>query len=58
MYTNTMSCVRVNGLFDVMFGGTVGVYLGSVLSLLLFIIIIEALSSGTLWQLPMGTALR
>ena len=44
MYQNARSQVRVNNLFGDVFDVQVGVYQGSVLSLLLFIIVLEALS--------------
>ena len=44
MYQNARSQVRVNNLFGDVFDVQVGVYQGSVLSLLLFITVLEALS--------------
>ena len=44
MYQNARSQVRVNNLFGDVLDVQVGVYQGSVLSLLLFIIVLEALS--------------
>ena len=44
MYQIARSHVRVNNLFGDVFDVQVGVYQGSVLSLLLFIIVLEALS--------------
>ena len=55
MYTNAKSSVRINGQFSSWFDVQVGVHKGSVLSPLLFIIVMEALSrhfrTGCLWQL-------
>ena len=55
MYKSTKSKVRVNNLFTDEFEVKVGVHQGSVLSPLLFIIVLEALSSefktGTPWEL-------
>ena len=55
MYHNTKSRVRVNNTFTDEFGVKVGVHQGSVLSPLLFIIVLEALSrefrTGTPWEL-------
>lgn len=55
MYVNTKSKVRVNDIFTDEFDVKVGVHQGSVLSPLLFIIVLEALSSefriGTPWEL-------
>ena len=55
MYKNTKSKVRVNSLFTDEFDVKVGVHQGSVLSPLLFIIVLEALSrefrTGTPWEL-------
>ena len=45
MYENAKSCVRVNGQFSDKFNIKVGVHQGAVLSPLLFIIVMEALSS-------------
>ena len=44
MYVNARSRVRVNGQYSEEFGVGVGVYQGSVLSPLLFILVLEALS--------------
>ena len=44
LYENAKSCVRVNGQFSYEFNIKVGVHQGAVLSPLLFIIVIEALS--------------
>ena len=44
MYQNARSQMRVNNLFSDVFDVQVGVYQGSVLSPLLFIIVLEALS--------------
>ena len=55
MYTNGRSLVRVNGQYSEEFRVGVGVHQGSVLCLLLFIILLEALSrefrSGVPWEL-------
>ena len=55
MYTNARSCVRVNGQYSEEFGVGVGVHQGSVLSPLLFILVLEALSrefcTGVPWEL-------
>ena len=55
MYNNTRSRVRVNNTYSDEFGVKVGVHQGSVLSLLLFVIVLEALSrefrTGTPWEL-------
>ena len=55
MYKNMTSKVRVNSLFTDEFEVKVGVHQGSVLSPLLFIIVLDALSSefrtGTPWEL-------
>ena len=55
MYTNVRSRVRVNGKYSEEFGVEVGVHQGSVLSPLLFIIVLEALSrefrTGVPWEL-------
>jgi hypothetical protein len=55
MYTNSRSRVRVNDEYSEEFRVVVGVYLGSVLSPLLFIIVLEALPrefrSGVPWEL-------
>ena len=44
MYTNVRSRVLVNGQYSKEFGVGVGVHQGSVLSALLFILVLEALS--------------
>ena len=46
MYANARSRVRVNGQLSEDFDVTVGVHQGSVLSPLLFILVLEALSRG------------
>ena len=55
MYTNVRSRVCVNGQYSEEFGVGVGVHQGSVLSPLLFIFVLEALSSefrtGVSWEL-------
>ena len=55
MYNNTRSKVRVNNTYSDEFGVKVGVHQGSVLSPLLFVIVLEALSrmfrTGTPWEL-------
>ena len=55
MYTNAKSSARINGQFSSCFDVQVGVHQGSVLSPLLFIIVMEALSrhfrTGCLWEL-------
>ena len=55
MYNNPRSSVRVNNSFSELFGIKVGVHQGSVLSPLLFIIVLEALSLefkvGCPWEL-------
>ena len=55
MYTNTKSKVRVNDSYTGEFDVKVGVHQGSVLSPLLFVIVLEALSrefrTGTPWEL-------
>ena len=55
MYDGTSSIVRANGCFSERFEVTVGVHQGSVLSLLLFAIVMEALSCkchiGCPWEL-------
>ena len=55
MYTNEKSSVRINGQFSSWFDVQVGVHQGSVFSLLLFIIVMEApsrhLRTGCPWEL-------
>ena len=55
MYVNARSRVRVNGQYSEEFGVGVGVHQGSVLSPLLFILVLEALSrefrTGVPWEL-------
>ena len=55
MYANAKSSVRINGQYSSEFGVKVGVHQGSVLSPLLFIIVMEALSrefrTGCPWEL-------
>ena len=55
MYSNARSRVRVNGQYSEEFGVGVGVHQGSVLSPLLFILVLEALSrefhTGVPWEL-------
>ena len=55
MYNNTRSRVRVNNTYSDEFGVKVGVHQGSVLSPLLFVIVLEALSrefrTGTTWEM-------
>ena len=55
IYNNTRSGVRVNNNYSDEFGVKVGVHQGSVLSPLLFVIVLEALScefrTGTPWEL-------
>ena len=55
MYTDVKSCVCVNGQYSKEFGVGVGGHQGSVLSPLLFILVLEALSrqfhTGVPWEL-------
>ena len=55
IYSKARSRVRVNGQYSEDFGVGVGVHQGSVLSLLLFILVLEALSrefhTGVPWEL-------
>ena len=55
MYSNAQSCVQVNGQYSEEFGVGVGVHQGSVLSPLLFILVLEVRSrefrTGGLWEL-------
>ena len=55
IYSKARSRVRVNGQYSEEFGVGVGVHQGSVLSLLLFILVLEALSrefhTGVPWEL-------
>ena len=55
IYENAKSRVRVNGQFSDVFNIKVGFHQGTVLSPLLFIILVEALSKefrvGCLWEL-------
>ena len=55
MYSNARSCVRVNTSYSPDFSVKVGVHQGSVLSPLLFIMVMEALSQelrrGCPWEL-------
>ena len=55
MYINARSCVRVNGQLSEEFEVNVGVHQRSVLSPLLFILVLEALSrefrTGVPWEL-------
>ena len=55
MYTDAKSAVRINSSYSAEFNVTVGVHQGSVLSPLLFIIVMEALSqefrTGCPWEL-------
>ena len=44
MYSNARSCIRVDARYSEEFEVKVGVHQGSVLSTLLFIIVLEALS--------------
>ena len=53
MYTDTSTMVRLNSKVSKGFGVRVGVHQGSVLSPLLFIIVLEALSRGFRGGLPM-----
>ena len=56
MYHNARSSVRVNGQYSEKFGVGVGVHQGTVLSPLLFILVLEALlrkfCNGAWWELP------
>ena len=56
MYANAWSSVHVGEGYSEEFEVKVGVHQGSVLSLLLFIIVLEALSSVPLWG-PLGRPL-
>jgi hypothetical protein len=58
MYTNIRSLVRVNGQYIEEFRVGVVVHQGSVLSLLLFIIVLEALSREFRSGVNLGLALR
>ena len=55
MYQNARSCVRINNLYSDVFIVQVGVHRGSILSPLLFIIVLEALpqefQTGCPWEL-------
>ena len=55
MYVNASGCLRVNGQYSDEFGVWVGLHQGSVLSPLLFILLLEALSwefrTGVPWEL-------
>ena len=55
MYADAKSAVRINSSYSAEFNVTVGVHQGSVLSPLLFIIVMEALSqefrTGCPWEL-------
>ena len=61
MNTNARSCVKVNGQYSEEFGVGVGVHQGSVLSPLLFILVLEALSwefrTGEPWELQYADVL-
>ena len=52
MYANSLSLLRVNGQYSSEFEVGVGVYQGSVLSPLLFILVLEALSREFRTGLP------
>ena len=53
MYKGANSRIRVNNCFSERFEVTVGVHQGSVLSLLIFAILMEALSCEC-WWFPLG----